>query len=157
LVTPFDDSASHAAFVTSGFQSKLPGDRSDDDLFSTATDRDEIDTMFAWKPSLEDWFEPEVAATRVAARSAYVEHGPTEDEAALGAAREFASVQPPLRLCENGSDFVFVSYRHADFASVVPLLRSLDAARYPFWFDRSIPGGSQWTAVLQDRLRQSNA
>lgn len=53
--------------------------------------------------------------------------------------------------------YLFVSYRHTDLDAISPVLRSLEARGWKLWYDRGIPGGSEWNAVLEERLASSHA
>ncbi|HEX6596408.1 MAG TPA: toll/interleukin-1 receptor domain-containing protein, partial [Acidimicrobiales bacterium] len=65
-----------------------------------------------------------------------------------------ADLPPPY---EGGGRYLFVSYRHTDLDAIVPVLRSLQDEGWNLWYDRGIPGGSEWNAVLEERLASSHA
>lgn len=48
--------------------------------------------------------------------------------------------------------YVFVSYKREDLARAAPLLRRLAASGVRLWYDRGIPGGAEWDAVIESRL-----
>jgi len=51
--------------------------------------------------------------------------------------------------------FVFVSYSHSDSQRINSLLTGLSTIGYRLWFDKGIPGGAEWDALIEDRLRRS--
>lgn len=52
-----------------------------------------------------------------------------------------------------GPGFAFVSYKREDFARVEPHLRTLGRIDCPFWYDTGIPGGAEWAATIEARIR----
>ena len=58
------------------------------------------------------------------------------------------------RLNVYGGDepFVFVSYRHSDCPTILPLLRQFQLSGLRFWLDAGIPGSAEWTQVLEERI-----
>jgi hypothetical protein len=57
---------------------------------------------------------------------------------------------PPVY--DGNADFGFVSYKRADLGRIAPFLRRLQAGGMNLWYDRGIPGGSEWNALLEARL-----
>ena len=53
--------------------------------------------------------------------------------------------------------YLFVSYRHTDLDAIVPVLKGLQELGWNLWYDRGIPGGSEWNAVLEERLASADA
>ena len=49
--------------------------------------------------------------------------------------------------------YLFVSYKREDVARVLPHLETLAAAGVGFWYDKGIPGGAEWDAMIEKRLR----
>jgi len=48
--------------------------------------------------------------------------------------------------------FAFVSYKREDLPRIAPILHSVVNDGLPIWYDRGIPGGSEWDAVIEERL-----
>jgi hypothetical protein len=91
-----------------------------------------------------------------------------ETEAALsGAPRPTAgAVQPisaPPDQAPTGPDglqpydgpesFIFVSYKREDFARISPVLARIRAASHRVWYDKGIPGGAEWDALIEQKLK----
>lgn len=47
---------------------------------------------------------------------------------------------------------VFVSYKREDQLAVARLVQALDAAGFPVWWDRYLPGGESWRAGIEQAL-----
>ena len=50
--------------------------------------------------------------------------------------------------------FVFVSYRRDDLERVRPILHRVQGWGYRIWYDRGIPGGAEWDALIEERLKR---
>lgn len=48
--------------------------------------------------------------------------------------------------------FIFVSYKHQDGDELAPILHHLIQDGYNVWYDRGIPGGTEWDAVIEEKL-----
>jgi hypothetical protein len=48
--------------------------------------------------------------------------------------------------------FFFVSYRRTDLVRVVPVIENVRGQGWRLWYDDEILGGSEWNAVLEERL-----
>jgi hypothetical protein len=60
-----------------------------------------------------------------------------------------SNVPPPY---EGASAFGFVSYKRQDLERIAPIMEAVRELGVPLWYDRGIPGGSEWDAVIEDRL-----
>ena len=112
-----------------------------EDLCATVVDDDEAAGLLTWSPpdSLAAALAPPPAPPAVTL--------PDGEPPA-------ADLPPPY---EGGGRYLFVSYRHTDLDAIVPVLRSLQDEGWNLWYDRGIPGGSEWNAVLEERLASSHA
>jgi hypothetical protein len=54
--------------------------------------------------------------------------------------------------CDTLEDFVFVSYKREDLARIAPILRGITEGGLPIWYDRGIPGGAEWDAIIEEHL-----
>ncbi len=53
----------------------------------------------------------------------------------------------------TGSEpFVFISYKRGDEPRFAPILHQMIALGFNLWYDRGIPGGSEWDATLEERI-----
>lgn len=55
------------------------------------------------------------------------------------------------------SGFIFVSYKREDWARVKPFLQRITTWGYPIWYDRGIPGGSEWDALIEEKVSKCKA
>lgn len=63
-----------------------------------------------------------------------------------------------LPLPYDGNDpYLFVSYKRADLGRITATLLHLQASGYNLWYDRGIPGGAEWNAMLEERLTSCSA
>lgn|GEM_PF-4129618 len=53
---------------------------------------------------------------------------------------------------EGDEPFIFVSYKRQDIARIAPVMESLTAAGCNVWYDRGIPGGVEWDAMIEEKL-----
>lgn len=59
-------------------------------------------------------------------------------------------IPPPW---EGERDYLFISYRRTDLPRIAPVLRRLAAANLHYWYDKGIPGGAEWDALISDKVR----
>lgn len=64
--------------------------------------------------------------------------------------------EPPAP-CEDTEAFVFISYKREDLTRICPYLKRLHEWGYDIWYDRGIPGGSEWDAMIEDRVANCQA
>jgi len=99
------------------------------------------DRLLAWQP-----------AARLLDLLAQTTEEPVADEA-VGVDHRAADVAPAPY---TGSDpAIFISYRRRDLPRVAVIIRTLQQFGMPVWYDRGIPGGSEWDDVIEAHL--SNA
>ena len=55
---------------------------------------------------------------------------------------------------DGSESYVFVSYKHDDFEIINPVLSALGDTGVRYWYDRGIPGGSEWDEVLEDKIAE---
>jgi TIR domain len=111
-------------------------------LCSVAEPAKERDRLLAWEPSSR--------LVTLLARADVAHADDTETIAAQPTSRE-----PLPQAYDGGGPAVFVSYRHQDIPRVSPIIRMLQALGIPVWYDRGIPGGSEWDEVIEKRLSQA--
>jgi hypothetical protein len=110
--------------------------RLEDDLCGAVLTDAEIADMLLWRP-------PRVLADRLAAP--YRPEPDPERELAVPA----QGLPDPDR---DGGPFFFVSYRRTDLDRVVPVVEHVRRQGWKLWYDGEIAGGSEWNAVLEQRL-----
>lgn len=59
--------------------------------------------------------------------------------------------EPPPPFDGDGG-FVFVSYKREDLPRITPYLHRLVGWGYKLWYDRGIPGGAEWDAMIEDKV-----
>ena len=64
------------------------------------------------------------------------------------------TMPPPF---EGAAGYLFVSYKHNDASRIGPLLEVVRSLGYNVWYDAGIPGGSEWDAVIEERVRNADA
>lgn len=136
--------------AAAGLHSALLVEPRDYEVASTILTQVQAANLFNWAGPLRRWFEPLRSEEKAAVRA---DHDATEKTIREEAAR-VAEVRSELVLpvCRAPSDYVFVSYRHADFPRITPVLQQIASSGYPLWFDCGIPGSTEWNAVLEERL-----
>jgi hypothetical protein len=109
-----------------------------DELCARAADPSESERLLGWQPQRPELFRLPLAGQdgEWTGPLAALAGSPTADE--------------------PSGDFAFVSYRRADQARVLPLIRQLRELQVPVWWDREIPGGSEWNSVLEERIQNAN-
>lgn len=48
--------------------------------------------------------------------------------------------------------FAFVSYKRQDLDRIAPIMRTLETLGVRLWYDRGIPGGTEWDEVIEERI-----
>jgi TIR domain len=58
----------------------------------------------------------------------------------------------------DGNDlYLFVSYKRTDLSRIAPVMLHLQRMGKNLWYDRGIPGGTDWNATLEERLMSCSA
>lgn len=57
---------------------------------------------------------------------------------------------------DGDADFLFVSYKREDMPRIAPHLAQIAAWGYPVWYDRGIIGGSEWDALIEEKVQRSS-
>ena len=60
-------------------------------------------------------------------------------------------LEPPAPY-DGKENFVFVSYKREEMPRVAPFLHRMVEWGYNVWYDRGIPGGAEWDAMIEDRV-----
>lgn len=149
-----DGQGVHAEALEAGVHRAVMATLSDEAQQAAAVDAGTAGALFHWSGALRRWFEPPLAYQQSELRAAYEKREDAENAEASAVAARVASGPA---ITSRASDYAFVSYRRADFTRIEPLLGGLNAANLPFWFDRAIPGGSQWMGVLQERIANARS
>lgn len=111
-------------------------ERLEDDLCAAVLADAEIANLLVWRPP-RGLTEPYAAP--------YRPQPDVERELALPA----RGLPEPDR---DDEPFFFVSYRRTDLDRVVPMIEQVRMLGWRVWYDVEIAGGSEWNAVLEQRL-----
>ena len=65
-----------------------------------------------------------------------------------------AAADKELELYAGSGPFIFVSYKREDFDRVRPFLLRIQGWGYRIWYDKGIPGGAEWDALIEDKLKR---
>ncbi len=135
----------HDDLLSAALHSSTFVEHSLDELCGAAVNEADAASILSWRPA-DDF------AARCAARMApplppavTVTVLPTVPSAAGTA------VELPLPYTGDGP-FVFISYKRGDEPRFAPILRQMISLGLNIWYDRGIPGGSEWDATLEERI-----
>lgn len=144
-------SDSYADAVASGFHDAVLQEPELHRLFASITHAADLDELLGWKRRLKRWFEPEQATEQEQVLAANAAEEQEQREEARAAAALIDATDLPISRASSG--YLFISYRRLDFPRIASVLKKLSTAKFPFWFDRGIPGSSEWNAVIEERVR----
>ncbi len=117
-----------------------------DEICASALDERGRAALLGWRPSND-------LARRFASRVA-----PPARAADNEAVDDMVAPLPPdLKLpvpYDGAEPFIFISYKRQDIARIAPIMESLIAAGCHLWYDRGIPGGAEWDALLEQKLKR---
>jgi len=78
----------------------------------------------------------------------------TPDDELEGDVGETTRRPPPYI---GNDDYFFISYKRRDMPRIVPILERIVASGYRIWYDKGIPGGSEWDAEIEERIQRCRA
>jgi hypothetical protein len=108
----------------------------EDDLCAAVLSDEEVADLLLWRP-------PSALASRLAA--------PYRSQPDVD--RELSAGVPSLPAADRTDErFFFVSYRRTDLDRVVPVIENVRSQGWSLWYDDQIAGGTEWNAVLEQRL-----
>jgi TIR domain len=139
----FDFGNESDGLLTAATHSSVFEELSLDERCANAIDNNRVMEILGWRGSSD-------LELRFASRVAPVAHALNGDEdlTRLDTARVFPAAY------EGEEEFLFVSYKHQDIQSIAPILKYLYQRGINFWYDKGIPGGSEWDATLEQKLQQ---
>lgn len=56
------------------------------------------------------------------------------------------------RRAARSNRYIFISYKRDDEDRIAPLLDQIARWGYDIWFDKSIPGGAEWDALIEEKV-----
>lgn len=63
---------------------------------------------------------------------------------------DYSGLPPPYA---GKEPYVFVSYKREDLERIKPLLADVNRTGHRIWYDKGIPGGAEWDAVIEERVQ----
>lgn len=124
--------------LAAGFHSSRLNSTSPDEVCTMAAGEKELRQIITWTPNAA------LAMQLTPVRQPSAEVGESAPDIS-GTPSPYMGSEP----------FVFVSYKHSDLSVVAPYLRELSEAGVRFWYDRGIPGASEWMQVLEERIERA--
>jgi hypothetical protein len=116
------------------------------EICSTSVEEEDLQSLLSWCPQKEIYTSLETSGRLVDVKS-------LPDEV-----KEISRVEWPAGTPEPARDsagsYLFISYKRGDHVRISPILQRLAEWGYKIWYDRGIPGGSEWDAVLEERLEK---
>jgi hypothetical protein len=137
----FSDDPLEAALVASRHASVFEP-LSVDEACAAAIDGDGATALLSWTP------QDELA---VALASGPGTAAPEETEAEDGDLQKPGAELVPY---EGPDDFLFLSYKHEDLPRIETILGELTRAGHRIWYDRGIPGGAEWDALIEEKIER---
>ena len=80
--------------------------------------------------------------------------GPPRSDATTAWPSEKPAVVSPPAPYDGTEHFIFVSYKREDIPRITLFLHRLVEWGYKFWYDRGIPGGAEWDALIEEKISQ---
>jgi TIR domain len=112
------------------------------ELASSAVTREEWQKLLSWNPPqrfYDSWKHAVPAVSTEVTRS--------PDAATL------AALERAPKPYDGAADYIFISYKHQDMSRIVPILRKIADLGYRLWYDKGIPGGAEWDALIEERVQ----
>lgn len=115
------------------------------DLCGAALFSKERDQLLAWQPSphLIELFAAENKSQIV--EISYKESQESNNLDLLELPNSYLGENP----------FAFVSYKRQDLKRIAPIINQLWSNGIYFWYDRNIPGGSEWDEIIEEKISKS--
>ena len=57
-----------------------------------------------------------------------------------------------LNIHEAQSRYIFISYKREDLSRMAEIICNMISWGYPVWYDREIPGGAEWSALIEEKI-----
>jgi len=64
-----------------------------------------------------------------------------------------AELPSEIAITAQTENFIFVCYKREDMSQIKPILLSLCASGCEVWYDKGIPGASEWDAAIEERIK----
>ncbi len=60
---------------------------------------------------------------------------------------------PPVPVCDEDQNYVFISYSHRDYRSVFCDLLEFHREGVRYWYDSGLPAGEEWDKVVESKIK----
>ena len=117
-----------------------------DEACATALGADGAVALLSWTP------RDELALGLPSRESPAVADG--AGEGTETAAVDLQQVGAGLVPYDGPEDFLFVSYKHEDMPRIATTLQELVRGGHRIWYDRGIPGGAEWDALIEEKIER---
>jgi hypothetical protein len=109
-----------------------------DEILSAAITSDERIDLLSWQPA------PELGA--LLSRPSKSVEG---DKG--GGVLDYGGMPQPYA---GKEPYAFISYKREDLERIKPLVAQLSQRGHRIWYDKGIPGGAEWDALIEERVQQ---
>jgi hypothetical protein len=130
--------------MSSGPSASAMFDLSVDETCASAVDSDQRTKLLAWRTPDGFSSKPE---------KEIVPRLPAATIECIDLKREIVPSSFP-KPYEGNDEFIFLSYKRGDFDRVMPIVETLVETGQRVWFDKEIPGGSEWDALIEEKIER---
>jgi len=82
-------------------------------------------------------------------RTGQFDAGSSQVVAAMASAGGADTIEP----YDGDEPYIFVSYKRDDLERIKPVLQRINSWGYRLWYDKGIPGGAEWDALIEQKLK----
>ena len=143
---PIDEEGHELALLATRHKSTLE-ESSLQEICSTCLENEDLMKLLSWYPS-EGYYRIFGPPAHRWSADPPSSNGYTEQA-------EWEQVGDLPKQAQGGGDYIFVSYKRGDMSRIAPILRIVAEWGYSVWYDAEIPGGSEWDAVIEERIERS--
>jgi len=121
------------------------------EVYSSIVEPAEEKQIFTWEENFGEWINSPDPLRRSAAKADYQaleRRFQNEAEQAV----KLATTELGIEISDQPEGFIFISYRHSDFARIAPIVKTITSFGYPIWFDNGIPGSADWNTKIEQQL-----
>ena len=143
----------HQDLIAAAMHSSMFAETTLEELCAGAVDDSVRPAVLGWRPSdaLAKRFAGPTGPRPVGTTDTgpFQEGDSAAETTAVAVAAANAALPEPY---EGASPFLFVSYKRQDLPRIAPVLQWLARNGFHFWYDRGIPGGAEWDALLEEKV-----
>jgi len=131
----------YQGFITTGIHRQLVARLAVEEICNSAVDATQRHAIMAWFPYFRSFHGP--GARRI------LDETQTED---LTIPPHDTVAASSLPVYDGDDDYVFISYKRQEFPLIEPVLRGIVDRGYRLWYDKGIPGGSEWDEQIERKI-----